>query len=158
MLQNIITNLLTQRSYRERDYPSWLLFETENNLLIHHLKTMLQKNNESSIYQLNMGGEYLQTKDADDYFDWKEHYDPSSAQRNNNLKMVEKFDASVIGENGENYGNYEDFIQGKCLKDDKVVELLKTKSQDMLNSFLLAKAWLSHELLYHVLSYRLWII
>ncbi|CAF4571492.1 unnamed protein product, partial [Didymodactylos carnosus] len=46
----------------------------------------------------------------------------------------------IIGENGENYGNYEDFIQKKCLKYDKMIKLFKTKSQDMLDSFLFAKA------------------
>ncbi|CAF1494260.1 unnamed protein product [Didymodactylos carnosus] len=59
MLQNIITNLLMERSYNEKEYPAWLLFETENSLLIRDtqydlLKTMLE-DKENSIYQLNMG-------------------------------------------------------------------------------------------------------
>ncbi|CAF4664694.1 unnamed protein product [Rotaria sp. Silwood2] len=62
---------------------------------------------------------------------------------------------NIIDEKGENYGSYEDFIQGKCFeKEDKIIKLLKAKSQDMLNSFLLAKAWLHHEILCHVMSYR----
>ncbi|CAF1494243.1 unnamed protein product [Didymodactylos carnosus] len=65
-------------------------------------------------------------------------------------------DTDVIDEKGENYGSYEAFIQGKCSqeKEEKLVKLLKTNSEEMLNSFLLAKAWLSHEPLYHVMSYR----
>lgn len=71
-----------------------------------------------------------------------------------------KFDEKqidIIDEEGNNYGSYEDFIQGKCFdkfKENKIVELLKTNSRDILNSFLLAKAWLSHELLYHIMSFR----
>ncbi|CAF2921607.1 unnamed protein product [Rotaria sp. Silwood2] len=62
---------------------------------------------------------------------------------------------NIIDDDGENYGSYEDFVEGKCLfKEDRIIKLLKTKSRDMLNSFLLAKAWLSHKLLYHVMSYR----
>ncbi|CAF1307775.1 unnamed protein product, partial [Rotaria sp. Silwood1] len=62
---------------------------------------------------------------------------------------------SIMNDEGECYGSYEEFIEGKCLfKEDKIIKLLKRKSVDMLNSFLLAKGWLSHELLYHVISYR----
>ncbi|CAF2090386.1 unnamed protein product [Rotaria magnacalcarata] len=70
------------------------------------------------------------------------------------LRFDEK-KARINDEKGEDYGSYEDFIEGKCLfAEDKIIKLLKVKSEDMLNSFLLAKAWLSHELLYHVMSYR----
>ncbi|CAF4678575.1 unnamed protein product, partial [Didymodactylos carnosus] len=60
MLQNIITNVLKQRSYSETDNASWLLFEMENNLLIHRtqysfLKMTHDKTNETDIYQLKMG-------------------------------------------------------------------------------------------------------
>ncbi|CAF1395285.1 unnamed protein product [Adineta steineri] len=70
------------------------------------------------------------------------------------LKFHEK-KTEIIDEKGENYGSYEDFVGGKFIsEEDKIIELLKTKSRDMLNSFLLAKAWISHELLYHIMSYR----
>ena len=51
----------------------------------------------------------------------------------------------IISDEGDNYGTYEDFIRGECLfKEDMIIKLVKAKSQDMLNSLLLAKAWLSH--------------
>ncbi|CAF3844141.1 unnamed protein product, partial [Rotaria sp. Silwood1] len=72
--------------------------------------------------------------------------------------LLERFrekETDIIDDNGEEYGSYEDFIKGESFfKENKIIELLKTKNQDMLNSFLLVKAWLSHELLYHVMSYR----
>ncbi|CAF2260728.1 unnamed protein product [Rotaria magnacalcarata] len=61
----------------------------------------------------------------------------------------------IKNDEGEWYGSYEELIEGKCLfKEDKIIKLLKCRSIDMLNSFLLAKGWLSHELLYHVISYH----
>ncbi|CAM4943621.1 unnamed protein product [Rotaria socialis] len=72
--------------------------------------------------------------------------------------ILSKFDqkiTDIIHDDGENCGSYENFIQGKCtLKEDKIIPSLKGKSQDMLNSLLLAKAWLHHDILYHVMSYR----
>ncbi|KAL4512507.1 hypothetical protein ABPG72_020344 [Tetrahymena utriculariae] len=71
----------------------------------------------------------------------------------------EKFDIrsdeiTNIYENA-NYGNYVDFLLGKSINSETFIynELLK-QGQDILNSFLLAKAWLSHNLFYHVMSYR----
>ncbi|CAF4497659.1 unnamed protein product [Rotaria sp. Silwood2] len=70
------------------------------------------------------------------------------------LRFQEK-KTKIIDDKGEEYGTYEDFVAGKYFSvEEKIIQLLKVKSQDMLNSFLLAKAWLSHELLYHVMSYR----
>ncbi|CAF2238525.1 unnamed protein product [Rotaria magnacalcarata] len=62
---------------------------------------------------------------------------------------------NIVDNQGERLGNYEDFIEGKCfVKEDKIIQFLKGKNQNMLNSLLLVKAWLAHELLYHVMSYR----
>ena len=61
----------------------------------------------------------------------------------------------ILDENGEIFETYENFVNGNCVqKEDKIIQLLKQKGLDMLNSFLLAKAWLSHGLFYHVMSYR----
>ncbi|CAF4497646.1 unnamed protein product, partial [Rotaria sp. Silwood2] len=59
ILENIFTNILMERSYDKKVYPSWLLVETENNLLIRStqyslIKTMMEEK-DNSIYQLNMG-------------------------------------------------------------------------------------------------------
>ncbi|CAF3987803.1 unnamed protein product, partial [Rotaria sordida] len=72
------------------------------------------------------------------------------------LPRIDEKKTKIIDDEGENYGSYEDFIEGKCLfeAEDKIIKFLKEKHQDRLNSLLLAKAWLSHELLYHVMSYR----
>ncbi|OCB06993.1 DUF3638 family protein [Tetrahymena thermophila SB210] len=53
------------------------------------------------------------------------------------------------------YGNYVDFILGKLIQNETFIyNELSKQGQDILNSFLLAKAWLSHNLFYHVMSYR----
>ncbi|CAF1198957.1 unnamed protein product [Rotaria sordida] len=61
----------------------------------------------------------------------------------------------ITNDDSENYGTYENFVQGESTsKEDKIVKLLGQKSRDMLNSFLLVKAWLHHDILYHVMNYR----
>ncbi|CAF1375327.1 unnamed protein product [Adineta ricciae] len=70
------------------------------------------------------------------------------------LKFHEE-NIDMIDENGKNYGSYENFVAGKYLSEkNEIVHFLGTKNRQMLNCFLLAKAWLSHKLLYHVMNYR----
>ncbi|CAF4909067.1 unnamed protein product, partial [Rotaria sp. Silwood1] len=62
---------------------------------------------------------------------------------------------NIVDNGDENCGCYEDFIRGESVsKEDKIIKLLVVKSQNMLNSLLLAKAWLHHDILYHVMNYR----
>lgn len=71
------------------------------------------------------------------------------------LSRFQQKKTDILDDKGVNYGSYKDFIEGKCFfNEQKIIPLLKENSQDMLTCFLLAKAWLSHELLYHVMSYR----
>ena len=142
----------------------FLIYKTifSENKFSEFLKSASQRDDCPVIFQENFrpvsgigGGSPLVRFINHDYF--RNNIKPDLAQRVCKI-LLSRFHekkSKMIDCDGESYGTYEDFVLGNYAhNENKIIEFLKKKSQEMLNSFLLTKAWLSHELLYHVMNHR----